>query len=206
MNNHYFWPLVCALPDLLSGLIEKESCQSLERLQLLSLEIEHNQKPLDAAYFAQKQVLEEGQMLVLSGVLMADKTEAAKVKINYFMRGARKFFLVKPVEIDGEARLLKAIDFADVEQFFLAQGQDPSFFTNKELSELNGIVKPLVPSLMIIDLMLKEAHKEYPLAQKFILEFKKGVKITEALSIIKDDQGLTLLAFDEQALTLRVLS
>ncbi len=200
------WPkaLVAALPKLLTKLIALDSCQSLERLQLIGLNIHL----LDKKAASEPEILDtslkkEGNKLQLFGKLKGPKAE---ITINYFMRGARKFHRVEPKIIDDLKEKPIEISMGDVADFFKNIGQENNFFYDQALSELNGINRPVIPTLVLIDLLLQQTKDV--LGQNYSFDFIFAPKIEQSLKIAsgQSDQGFyyALLADGEKALELLV--
>lgn len=199
------WPkaLVAALPKLLTKLIALDSCQSLERLQLIGLNIHLLDKKAESEPFIETGLKKEGNKLQLFGKLNGPKAE---ITVNYFMRGARKFHRVEPKTIEAEKEKSIEISLSDVAHFFKNIGQENSFFYDQALSELNGIKRLVIPTLVLINLLLEEAQDV--LGQNYAFDFIFAPKIEQSLKIAsgKSDQGFyyALLADGEKALELLV--
>lgn len=203
IKKHWHEALVAALPKLLTELVAPSSCQSLERLQLIGLTINLLDKKADEEPVFATDLKKDGNKLHLLGKLNGPKAE---VIISYFMRGAKKFYRVEPKAIDISNEKSMTITMDDVADFFKNIGQDNSFFYDQALSELNGITKPVIPTLVLINLLLEEAKDV--LGQNFSFDFIFAPKIEQNISIARahSSQGFywALLVDGEKALELLV--
>lgn len=163
------WPMIFLkkLPQLLVSLLEQKHAQSLERLQLVSLEIHliSNDPALgDGALFRDIKVSRSDQLqkiLSLKGDLYLDNIMLMQASVHYAVRDQKKFHKVSPyVHSKGGIKHFLSIKKEHVEEFFKTIAQSNSMFVDHNLMRLNGRDAALVPSQMLIFLLLATALKQ----------------------------------------------
>lgn len=175
------WPseLVQALPELLGELLKQHRPPSLERMQLVTIDL----KLLDAGHdktgalsWGKKLLIKKpDQFLALNGTLHKDSKPLLEITIDYFLRGQRQFFRhAAPPEL-GNSKTLPAITADDIHSFFTSISQNNDFFTNADLALLNGLPCPPVPSQMLLAMLINHALLELPLAQRFTIHFYQAL-------------------------------
>ena len=201
--NAESWPvcLLRALPTLLMKLLERVSGISLERLQLIHVEIElHKASGHESAPFADAQMSRERsathRLLKLSGTLATKGGLALKLCVTYAERGAKKY--AKP-QIDEEGLspyAKKSLSAEDIKVFLKALGQDNRFFYDAEIARLNGLPNLFVPAPLLIFELISEAHKLMKKEARFYyFTFLEAIPLDHelSLSVAESENGLTLV-------------
>jgi hypothetical protein len=194
------WPfeLIKAMPDLLILLLRQNQPPSLERMQLVSMDVElldeSINKPGSVTWTQKILTAQPNQFLTLSGQLLRNELPVANIAIHYFLRGQPRFFKPSPPPSLGNQENLPALSAQDVEAFFLGLGQPNDFFNNRDLARLNGQPYALVPNHLMVALMVCHALQYQPSLMRISLTFYQAVEQNKPLVMFSqlDKQGVTL--------------
>lgn len=197
------WPrmLAKALPLLLTRLLDPKQGESLERLQLINVEInfEPRIKRLEHSECADMNLsrssIGHNNFLTLEGLLTMSPDISCKVGLTYFVRGQRKYFKHDlSIKEPSSCLSVQAFTPQDIQDFFASLGQANTFFHDQALSELNGRSQIPVPNQLIITKMLDEALAfNYP-SSRFAFTFCNSVFIGQDLKLSCDQDAVKLQA------------
>lgn len=152
LRQEWLLSLTRAWPNILVALLDQAEGESLERLQLVSLEL---------AIILGSQNLKKANLkrvnagvenfLILESALSVDENKSVHISIKYFIRGARKYYKA-PISEDLPAGFIQVskIEASHIKEFFARCGQENSFFYDHDLAELNGHPEVIVPTQAII--------------------------------------------------------
>jgi len=162
-------------------LLDQAQGESLERLQLVSVDLELTPKcpNLDEQNIKRTSAGVDN-FLILESTLSIDENSSAKIRVNYFIRGARKYFKTPVIPMLPHALIpVKKIECADL-------GQENSIFYDQALAELNGHPEIIVPSEAIIAWLVNYALGIWPEQREnlvFRLNFYAAVFVHQELSL-----------------------
>jgi hypothetical protein len=204
------WPatLVKNMPGLLVKLLEQKTGESLERLQLIDIDIKVLPKADSKAPSLWEKVAmdrsSEGRdnFLSLQGHLAGP--EPLVVQVKYFVRGARKFYRPDVAISSG----LSPSPWLAIEREWVIKnlkdyGQENSSFTEQALAQLNGRQEVQVPSHLLLGEVLEETLKQWSIEKAelthFVVRFLAGVSLSRHLSrgISVSDRGVEGMIFSE---------
>lgn len=216
--NAESWPvsLMQALPSLLFTLLEQGHGISLERLQLIHVDIELAKVAgLKSASFADVHLAREcdasHRFLKLFGRLAIKDGQELNVVITYAERGAKKYAKPKLENKDFVPYAKKTLRAQDVKDFLQALGQDNPFFYDAEIGRLNGFPYLFVPSPLLMFELITLAQKLMKKEARFYyFTFLAAIPLDHELSLAyaEDEEGLTLImkAGPNEAVQLRSLA
>lgn len=184
------WPrlLARALPSLLYPLVDQRSCQSLERLQVVSLSIDMIKAPVrsDAINTNSRMSHPNGdeEFLELTEDLLLGNGDILRCTLLYFVRGKRRYFQQAQVHLGGEISVLSTINPGDIKTFYEALGQPSSALYVGELAELAGRARVIVPIPMLVTIVLEHVLACLPRAHHFHVSFLRAIKGGQHMSMI----------------------
>lgn len=197
------WPtiLLQKLPALLNRLLDKGVGASLERLQLIKIEISHldSRGPFENSFYditLNHTISSAHKFIELAGTLALNEERRLKVIVTYAMRGEKKYWRPKPFIKAPDFHPIEAISALDVKLFLKKINQNNSFFYDQELSQLNGFPHLFVPASLVIHMLIKFSQKLMKNEPRFFsFTFFEALPILEdlAISITEHDEGLSLL-------------
>lgn len=189
-TSRHTWPseLAQALPELLGELLKQHQPPSLERMQLVRIDLkllDTGNNKTGALWWSKKSLIKKpDQFLTLSGTLHKDNNPLLEITIDYFLRGQRQFFRqTAPLDL-SDTRVISAITTDDVSSFFTTLGQGNEFFLDTQLARLNGLAFPPVPNQMLLAMLISHALVELPQAQLFCLYFYQALPQEKPLRLV----------------------
>lgn len=204
------WPaiLVKNMPGLLVKLLEQKTGESLERLQLIDIEIkvlaraDSDAPSLWENVALERSAEERDNFLSLTGHLSG--SQPLVVRIKYFVRGVRKFYRPDVAISQGLPHSpWLAIDREWVIKNLKAYGQENSSYTQQALAQLNGRQEVQVPSHLLLEAVLEETLGQWSEHKAelthFVVRFLAGVSLRKNLSrsIIVGDAGVQGVIFSD---------
>ncbi len=203
------WPttLMKAFPSLLVKLLDQKEGESLERLQLVHVDIRLTASESKNPGIWEKVALErssEGKdhFLTLSGQLKGP--DSLLIKVKYFVRGIRKFYK-NSVEIEPtqELKAWQNLDREWVIENLKALHQENSALSDEALAELNGRQEVQIPSHLMLGAIIDEALKEWPSdcapLTHFLVTFLAGISLGAPLdrSVASSSEGVRGAIFSD---------
>ncbi len=182
---HHQWPqdLVKKMSSLCAPLLAQGSGISLERLQIISVDIAMRPH-LTANHAVLVRDVENDTICLSQNLKLADE-RSCTVTVRYFVRGRRQFF--KPVQ---DANLshdgaYPSVTSSAIKAFFKALGEDNSALYDQDLAQLMGRRDVTVPTVMLMALGLEYIMKEHEIATTCDIEatFFRAVHVKQQLAI-----------------------
>lgn len=192
------------LPTILVQLLGQKEGESLERLQLIQVEIKLLESTEKPEVSLERHTEGADHFLSLHGVLHG--AQPLDVRIRYFVRGQRKFYkpnLVAPENYEMNPWL--TIDRDWVIHSLNADGQDNSALFSRELAQLNGRKDIQVPSHLVLSAALAEAAKIWPADRAplsyFVVNFLGGIELDSTLlkGVLLGESSLELVLAQNNA-------
>lgn len=184
------------LPLFLVKLLSQREGESLERLQLVDVEIKLVQSPLVQEVSLQRFSESGNNFLELRGGIKG--STPLDVRIRYFVRGQRKFFKPSITQEECVMTPWRAMDRQWVINSLSEYKQENSSLTSPELAQLNGRTDIHVPNHLVLGAILREALMVWPpervALSHFMVKFLSGININDKLekASLIDEASLTL--------------
>lgn len=193
-----------AWPSLLEYLLDQEHGESLERLQLVSINLELDAPNLPSTSIKRTKIAHDN-FLELESTLSLDENKSIKISINYFIRGARKYFKMSPEQsFLGDIVAVEKISALKIKDFFTKLGTANNFFYDADLAELNGHPQIIIPSEAIIAWLLHYCLTLWPNTKNsltsFNLNFYSALLVNQELNLGQelDNQALKLVLYAQE--------
>lgn len=183
-----------SMPRMLARMLSASSVISLERLQLLGLSIEmipgqhlHEGEGSSSIELSTDEGGRDQRLYLANELSVADES-LLKVRLEYFVRGARKYFLPHiPLLEEGETRYVSGIDKGEIQDFFERLGLDNDALYDEKISRLLGKRAPAVPSQMVMAMLFDNlsllAQERGLMFDGLNLSFRRSIKLGEALTL-----------------------
>jgi hypothetical protein len=171
ITNKYFAQFDSLWPSLLTPLIEQQGGESLERLQLISIELYYS-KDIQVSFQRERFHIDGNNFIKLFN---------NNIKIIYFVRGAKKYFKSPINFIAKNLELINIIDENNIRDYYIRDNNN--FFYDKDLAYLNGHNYIAIPAPMIIATLLKYIDKLEVKLRSLSITFYALAKAGQILSI-----------------------
>lgn len=204
-SNSAAWPLklIETLPALLKPLLARGELISLERLQLIGIDVALGQmsERRDLELRREKEGLH--RFVLLQGHVALGEGGSADMLIRYAERGAKKFFFPTKAERPLKTQALAPISVSDIKDFYHAVGQDNPLFYNTKLAELNGFPSLFVPAELLMLRLIAAAEVRFGMRfQRYSFSFWHAIPVGVELSLGVGENELVLKAGEEQMVRL----
>jgi hypothetical protein len=175
------------LPRLLMEVLRPQNGLSLERMQLVSLQIKlppkDSKEITDPNWIDIKIEKKPDHMVTLSGTLIQNESVILYINIDYFLRGQKQYYQHLPIQYNFNTIKEFAIDHDEVNQFFNNLMLENDYFLNQNLAQLNGHKKLPVPSLVLITLLLNMLANEMAQKKACAINFYSSAFLDEKLTL-----------------------
>ena len=182
LKNHWLNNLATAWSQILISLLDQEHGESLERLQLVSVDIEILTQNINSQKAHLSRISEaQNNFLVLTSYI-----DFLKITIKYFIRGARKYYKPQEINLSGELINLDPIKINNIQDFFTN-----NYFYDKDLQELNGYTNIIIPNHIIIIGLIQECLRNHNY-KNFNFTFYRALFCEQNINLVKYLEADTL--------------
>ena len=157
--NEWTSSLMQEIPQMLVKLLDQKNGESIERLQLVDVEISLGKKNQGETISQLKRYSSANNNFIHVCSFIYD--HSLDIRIAYFVRGQKKFY--QPTAQMSQQFLWEAwmsIDRAWVHNALKDAGQENSALSSLELAQLYGRKDIQIPSQLVLFLLIKEALEE----------------------------------------------